>query len=432
MIPLGIPDARTLLSIWVSIVGSSQSPRLAATIVELVVGSMLSRRGHITQALLSIVPGRGWQAYFWALERGGFRLLSLIRAVCAVAADAHPGGRLFFALDDTFIPRASKKAPDSVVTHMHTRKPNQPEFMLGQTVVCLGLVVPSSDGTVERAVPLAAGFGLKPEHHGKLGRAAALLRCVAGCFQGAKTLLMDSWYMKAHLVSAAMRLGFDVVGNVRRDTALYAPAPPRSGRRGRPKVKGDRIEEASLPRVTPKQTFSFYGGKRIRFRTAVCLAGFLELRKVRAVWLELADPKTPDRWSKPRLLLSTDPSLDPISVVLAYAKRWSVEDLFSVLKQGEGMKDLWMRTRRTYLRWLHVLFAGCALVQLLALRCGPELLSGLPNMGWRRGLRATAGMAKSVLPSIFGDLRIRRRWDGRRRKFDLFRAEIAPVLVRAG
>ena len=431
MIPLGTPDARTLLGIWVSILGSSQNPRLAATIVELVVGSMLSKRGHITQALLSIVPGRCWQAYFWAIERGGFRLLALIRAICAVAGHGHPGGRRYFALDDTFIPRASKKAPDSVVTHMHTRKPNQPEFMLGQTIVCLGLVAASSDGGFERAVPLAAGFGLRPEHHGKLGRAAVLLRSVAGAFEGAKTLLVDSWYMKAHLVSAAIRLGFDVVGNVRSDAALYGHAPPPTGKRGRPRNKGRRIDPPALHRVTMKGVLPLYGGKRVRFRSARCLAGFPGLREVRAVWLELADPKAPERWSKPRLLLSTDPSLDPVSVVLAYAKRWTIEELFSVMKNGEGMVDLWMRTRRAYLRWLHVLFAGCAVSQMLALRCGPEILAGLPGMGWRRGLRATAGLAKSTLPRLFGDLRIRGHWDGRRRKFDVPRPEIEPVSSEA-
>ena len=101
------------------------------------------------------------------------------------------------------------------------------------------------------------------------------------------------------------------------------------------------------------------------------------------------------------------------------------------MKNGEGMVDLWMRTRRAYLRWLHVLFAGCAVSQMLALRCGPEILAGLPGMGWRRGLRATAGLAKSTLPRLFGDLRIRGHWDGRRRKFDVPRPEIEPVSSEA-
>jgi len=381
----GVRDIGGLLSSWVSVLGASQSGRLSSTFVELLLGAMMSDRGWITAAFLAVSARRGWKAYFWAIEEGRFRLVALIRAVCRVVASRPPSDEgAVFAIDDTFVPRSSGKAPGSVVTHQHGRKANRPDFMLGQTIVAVAAVVRTAIG--EKAVPLAGSLPFAKGNGGKLRAAMVLLRTISKEFGGRKTLLMDSWYMKRDLVLHALDLGFRCVGMARIDTVFHEPPPPRTGRRGRPRKKGGRVRPESLPRSTAKMEVPVWGGRVFRWRTVVALADFLGLREVRAVWIEMRDPKDPSRWSKPRLLVSTDTTLQPVDLIVLYARRWTIETLFSVLKNGGGMAEVWMQGKRAFLRWLHVRLAACALAQLLALDAGAEVLASLRGMGWRKDI----------------------------------------------
>jgi hypothetical protein len=71
------------------------------TLLELIVGALLASGGHVTQAILALTPRLGWQAYYWMLEHGRFRLLGLISALCRIVrreigqqlSVLHGGGR---------------------------------------------------------------------------------------------------------------------------------------------------------------------------------------------------------------------------------------------------------------------------------------------------------------------------------------------------
>src|SRR3954451_11692267 len=49
---------------------------------------------------------------------------------------------------------------------------------------------------------------------------------------GAITLLLDAWYMKGYLIVDVLTRDAIVIGQVRHDTALYEPPPPRTGKPG--------------------------------------------------------------------------------------------------------------------------------------------------------------------------------------------------------
>src|SRR4051795_8492528 len=109
---------------WVrEIVRSSPEPA-RITLVELIIGAVLASGGHVTQAFLALTPRLGWQAYHWMLERGRFRLLGLIAALCAIVRREGHGGRCFAIIDDTLAPRASAKAPGAAVRFDHAHKRN--------------------------------------------------------------------------------------------------------------------------------------------------------------------------------------------------------------------------------------------------------------------------------------------------------------------
>src|SRR5689334_9240654 len=80
---------------------------------------------------------------------------------------------------------------------------------------------------------------------------------------GAITLLLDAWYMKGYLIVDALKHGAVVIGQVRRDTALYDPPPPRTGKPGRPRKYGDRITKEKLKTLPQTHTeLPIYGGQR--------------------------------------------------------------------------------------------------------------------------------------------------------------------------
>ena len=332
---------------WVGEIVQSSPEAARLTLLELIVGALLASGGHVTLAVLALTPRLGWQAYHWMLER--FRLLGLIAALCRIVRREIGERRCFVVIDDTLAPRCSAQAPGVAVRFDHAAKTNRPSFLLCQGFVTLSAVVPCRDRP--RSVPLVTGLCRSSGNAGKIAMAKGLLRAVGAL--GPVCLLLDAWYMRGSLIRTALRLGHEVIGQVRRDTALFALPPPRQpGRRGRSRLYGARLDAdtvAALPATV--HPIAGYGGRSARLRHAVCRPRFLKGVIVRVVWCELAKGSG---WAKARLLLSTDPTLSAPAIVEAYSNRWSIEPLFRDLKMIDGLGAMWQRGRTALLRWLHL------------------------------------------------------------------------------
>src|SRR5687767_1609567 len=217
----------TTLCRWVGEIVQSSPEAGRLTLLELIVGALLASGGHVTQAILALTPRLGWQAYHWMLEHGRFRLLGLISALCRIVRREIGERRCFAIIDDTLAPRSSAQAPGVAVRFDHAAKTNRPTFLRCQCFVTLSAVVPCRDRP--RSVPLVTGLCRSSGNAGKIAMAKGLLRAVGAL--GPVCLLLDA--MCGSLIRTALRLGHEVIGQVRRDTALFALPPPRQpGRRG--------------------------------------------------------------------------------------------------------------------------------------------------------------------------------------------------------
>jgi DDE superfamily endonuclease len=388
------------LSTWVREIVRSTPEPARATLAELLIGAMLGGGGHVTRAILALTPRLGWQAYHWMLERGRFRLLGLVAALCGVVRRETRGPRRFAIIDDTLAPRCSAKAPGAAVRFDHGHKRNRPAFLLCQAFVTLAAVVPCRDRP--RAVPIVTGLCRRAGHAGKIALAKGLLRAV-GDRLGPLCLLLDAWYMRASLIRAALRRGHAVVGQVRRDTAPFELPPPRApGTRGRPRLYGERIDAAAVARLPAScHRIAGYGGRVARLRHVLCRPRFLRGVVVRAVWCELQ--KRGGGWAKQRLLLSTDPAMSAVAIAEAYANRWTVEPLFAALKLSDGVGAMWRRGRTALLRWLHLVQIGRALLVLLTAKAEPQTLALVRVGGWRQAATLTPGLVKEALARRFRD-----------------------------
>ena len=149
---------------WVGEIVQSSPEAARLTLLELIVGALLASGGHVTQAILALTPRLGWQAYHWMLERGRFRLLGLISALCRIVRREIGERRCFVVIDDTLAPRCSAQAPGVAVRFDHAAKTNRPTFL--RTRVDLDRL----DGEIERLVARKAR--LDPEEARGIAAAA--------------------------------------------------------------------------------------------------------------------------------------------------------------------------------------------------------------------------------------------------------------------
>lgn len=409
-IPKALFDAITFLA-------QALPKRSVPTFLELLFGAMLTQNGFVTEAWLAIRPRRHWTSYFKWLQKGRWSWVALGLQTALLALQRSGDSRCFVAIDDTLILRGSRKAPESRIHHQHGRKANRPDYVRGQNWVTLALVL--TQGWRSLALPILSRLPRATGNGGKLVAAKTLLRVTGRLFRGRRvTLLVDSWYMRKSLLLPAQTMGYQVVGQVRKDTALYLPPPPHDGKRGRPRKYGAKLtaERVAQQPVVSQRLFLYSGWRTVHYRSCQALAYFLGGQQVRAVWSQIENEDGTLRQT--RLILCTDLSLSAPRILLAYNRRWAIEDLFNQLKNRWGWKDAWQQTRQVLHRWTQILSTSYALPQLLAQMNSEEVKALAEVAPWRDKHPITAGRVRQGLQRIIGHVDIRSLWNSKTGKFE--------------
>lgn len=319
--------------------------RSVPTFIELLIGAMLTQAGFVTEAWLAINPLRRWTAYYKWLQQGKWSWVALGVQLARLIVERYPQQNWFLIFDDTLIFHSSKKAPGNKIHHQHGNKTNRPQYARGQCWVTMALSI--TCGMKNTAIPLLSRLMRATGNVSKLDAANSLLAVMAPVFTGKGSLftLVDSWYMKGPFLSEARNRGFHVIGQVRRDTALYAMPVKRTGH-DRPRKYGEKYTPevvASLKEY--RKRFFLYGKEQwVRYRSTVCLARFMNGCPVRVVWMQFEEDN--GTLSKQRILLSTCTTLTAEEVFHYYARRWSIEDLFNQLKSRWGWRETWQQSRQ--------------------------------------------------------------------------------------
>lgn len=383
--------------------------RSVPTFLELLFGAMLTQTGFVTDACLAVATVRHWNSYYKWLQFGKWSWVALGRQMVRLLFLVMPARQWFLTIDDTIVFRSSKKAPGSAIHHQHGNKTNRPTFVRGQCWVTLAVALSKRFRSL--ALPVLSRLARRGGNSGKLVAAQTLLRVIAPLFKGLEAyLLMDSWYMRHDLILSALSHDLTVIGQVRKDTALFL-TPQRSGKRGRPRKYGEKITAewvASLPEVN--QQFQIYGKTQtVYYRSAVVLARFLDARPVRVVWSQLENAG--GTRTQQSLILTTNVSLSAARIILYYSKRWSTEDLFNQLKNRWGWKETWQQSRQVLHRWVQMLSLSYAIPQLLALYSDPKVVTLASVAPWRQKQPVTAGRVRQGLQRFFGQVNIRSLWN---------------------
>ena len=151
---------------------------------------------------------------------------------------------IFLSIDDTMIEKSGKHFELCSKLYDHAAH-NGSNYLNGHCMVSLLLSFPVyQDGKIlYLSVPV--GYRLWDKEKSKLALAAELAAQAMKAIGPERQviLLCDSWYPKAEVVALVEQFdNLEMVCNARVDTALYGLPPAKTGKKGRPRKRGNRIQ----------------------------------------------------------------------------------------------------------------------------------------------------------------------------------------------
>lgn len=162
-----------------------------------------------------------------------------------------------------------------------------------------------------------------------------------------------------------------MITRLRLDAALYEPAKPAPGAKGRPRKKGQRLptlETVAIDKHTRWQRLTvqqWYGEKK----------RMIEITSQTAVWFHSGQPPLPIRWVlvrdpkqifKNQALLCTDPRVSAEQIVHWFVRRWQVEVTFHEVRTHLGVETQRQWADLSILRITPTLLGLFSMVTLLA------------------------------------------------------------------
>lgn len=295
--------------------------------------------GMLTGAGLSRLWPHDRAHYFFAKARWSPERLGLTMARLVVDLLVPDGAPVLVAIDDTLFKRRGKKVWAASWFHDGSAIGAHP-VAYGNNWVIAGIVVTLPFLTRPVCLPVLARLVVKnTTSSSRLYLAAAMIEALARALPG-RTIhgVGDAAYSGKDLAGLDDRITWTT--RLRKDAALFDLAPAPTGKRGRPKLKGDRLP--TLKALAARATFTDHAvtryGKTATVQAAVITCLWYSVFGPRKVQVVLIRDKTISG-GYDLALVSTDLASSAAQIIERYAARWSIEVAFEDAKQIFGVGD---------------------------------------------------------------------------------------------
>ena len=214
-----------------------------AIFTDLLTGWVLAPGRRTVTAMITLADpaGRAHDAYHRFLRDGVWNISGLWRLLATHALNRFaPSGVISLDCDDTLFHKSGRHVAGAGTFRDAVRSTGQRVvYALGLNLVVITLRVTPPWGSMPIAIPVNARLHKKKDPISTVEHAAQMLRELASWLPDRQLhLCADRAY--AALAGAGLPRT-QVTSRIRRDAALYQAAPPRTGKRGRPRLKGQRL-----------------------------------------------------------------------------------------------------------------------------------------------------------------------------------------------
>ncbi|MGH3940264.1 MAG: IS701 family transposase [Pseudonocardiaceae bacterium] len=275
----------------------------------------------------------------WSVDRVGLALAELV-----ITRLLAPDAPITVVIDDTVFRRRGRKVWAAGWFH-DGAAPGKTTTGFGNTWVIVGILVRLPFLSRPVCLPVLARLVIKDTMSAsRLWLATELVELLARTFSRRRIdVVADAAYAGGQLRTLPERVSWTT--RPRKDAALYELAPPRTGKRGRPRLKGPRLGSlaslATSAPFTPATVTRYQTSATVAIATVCCLwYTVFGPRPARVVFLR--EPGTHRGYDL--VLITTDLTADPGTIVERYAARWSIEVMIKDAKQLFGAGQTHTRT----------------------------------------------------------------------------------------
>jgi hypothetical protein len=320
-----------------------------ATFTALATGLIVNAgKGTVTGMLTGAGLARDWSHdrahVFFSRGAWGSDTLGMYLSRLIVRTLLDDGAALTVAIDDTLFKKRGRKVYGAAWQHDGAARSEKP-VGYGVCFVVAGLVVELPFCTRPVCLPVAARLWRPKSGATKVEIAAALVKQLAA-WNRERTihLVADAAYHGPALRHLPARI--TVTTRLPAGAVLYALAPAPTGKRGRPRLKGDRLgtpaELAATARFTTAQVRRYGRTDTVRIAEIRCLwYGSLHTQTVRVILLR--DEGTDSGYDL--ALVTTDLHGTAATLVTRYAWRWAIEVTFAETREHLGAGQARNRVR---------------------------------------------------------------------------------------
>jgi SRSO17 transposase len=329
------------------------SQTVQRTVTGMLTGARLSGVWHHARAHRFFSHAR------WSVDELGLRVAQL---VCERLVE--PGAPVLLAVDDTLLQRAGRRVHGCFWHHDATANSPTATVAWGNNWVVVGIVV--RPVFLDRAVCLPVMFRLWQPRRKEFATAdkpdpqrpakALLAREIVDLLAARITtrdvhVVGDAAYATGEWRGLPGRL--TMTSRLRSNAAIYAPAPPRTGKRGRPATWGKRLRTLKQIATDPATEWTAQAVRRygktedVALHQIDCLWGPLGAETPVRVILVKDDANARGYQIA---LITTDQNATVAQVVERYADRWPIEVAYQDAKHVFGVGHARNRTRRAVQR----------------------------------------------------------------------------------